>query len=184
MDDIPFDVSWSFDEEGRDVPNDAGQMRQAVRWLRERADEAADEAERARLLGWAGGYARMLGDLSMSVAVLSEAIRGADRVGAVRLSVRLRIRLAHAHQWAGTFDKSNQVFEQLLVATAEDPTLADLRDFVHQHHGKNLADQCRTGEAVAHLEEALRLRREKGDEALIASTELALAEARRRSGAP
>lgn len=178
---IPYDVSWSFDERGRDRPNDPGGMRAAVEWLRARA-ASAEATEQARLLGLAGGYARMTGDLGLSARLLGDAVALADELGYARLGLRLRIRLAHTRQWQGAFADSDRLLEQAVRRCREEAGLADLLDFALQHHGKSLLDQGRATEAVACLEEALALRQRKGDAELVASTELALRLARETAG--
>ena len=54
-------------------------------------------------------------------------------------------------------------------------------DFALQHLGKALVDAGRPARAATLLEEALELRRERGDAQLIESTEFALARARELS---
>jgi len=64
---------------------------------------------------------------------------------------------------------------RLLVDLVEaHPSVPQLVDFALQHLGKHYVDADRATDAVACLEEALEVRRAKGDQALIESTLAAL----------
>ncbi|HEU4328563.1 MAG TPA: tetratricopeptide repeat protein [Roseiflexaceae bacterium] len=180
-DEIPFDLSFHFDGELRDVPNRPEEVRAAVVWLGERVgDEALDLRRRARLAGMLAVCARMLHDYPAALAAAATALELAGRLGDARLALVNRARLAHVYQWQGDFARSDALFDELLAACAADPDLARYRHAICQHAGKNLFDQGRYAQAVALFEEALALREGLGDPELIASTQLALVTARER----
>jgi hypothetical protein len=64
--DIPFDVSYSFNDDLHDIPNHPDEMRQALTFLQAQLDDdAIDDDRRIQLLGAIGGYARMLNELAI-----------------------------------------------------------------------------------------------------------------------
>lgn len=179
--DIPFDLSFHFNAELRDVPNRPEEMQAAVVWLAERVgDLALDERRRAQLAGMLVVCARMLHDYPAALAAAQTALALADRLGDARLALVNQARLAHVYQWQGDFARSNALFGKLLDACATNPDLASYRDSICQHAGKNLFDQGRYAEAAALFEEALALREQRGNAELIASAQLALRVTRER----
>lgn len=86
MIDIPFDVSYHFNEDLQDVPNNPTEMRQALTFLQSQLNE--DEIEtrhRIQLLGLLGGYARMLKDFLAEEQALTSAIELSESLGDKRL---------------------------------------------------------------------------------------------------
>jgi tetratricopeptide (TPR) repeat protein len=183
LDDIPFDLTFHFDAELREVPERPDEYRRAVAWLQERAaDPALGERERVRLLGRCGVLARTVGDYPAALDALQAALAGAARLGDERLELISRVRLAHVYQWQRDFARSDALFAEALRGCETDPACAGVRDSVYQHAGKNLFDQGRYAEALALFERALALRLGSGDAELIASARLAADTARERLG--
>ena len=136
----------------------------------ERVERALVEAERrlaagesAELHEYAGQAARLLGRDEAAIAHLGRALE-------LRPSPQARIRLGEAYRCA---DRLDEALAELATALAESRQ-TPLEDFALQHLGKALTDAGRAREAVEALEHALRLRRTKGDSALVESTEQAL----------
>ncbi|HEY0735936.1 MAG TPA: hypothetical protein VGD69_13570 [Herpetosiphonaceae bacterium] len=173
-DQVPFDVSVTYDEQGHEVASRPAEMRRAIGWLSERL-AGLDRRQRARVCGLCGVYARILRDFDAAHAFLHQALDLAAQLGDERLLFNNRIRLAHVYQWQAQYARSNELFENLLATSHDQPLLASLLDFLYQHAGKNAFDQQQYDRAEHYLREALRLRRVKGDLALIESTEHALA---------
>lgn len=172
---------YHFDDDLRDVPDQPDDLRRALPWLAEAAaDPTRADRDRARLYGMLGVYARMLHEYATAHAALAQALRLAEQLADSRLQLVNRIRLAHVYQWQGAFEQSNALFAAALADCTADPALAAYLDFAHQHAGKNAFDQGRYAEAAQHFERALALRLQRGDPALIASTEHALTVTRRR----
>lgn len=67
------------------------------------------------------------------------------------------------------------MFAEALKAVYARPELAGYRDFTHQHAAKNLFDQGDYAGALAQLQAAAALRRQRGNPELIASTKHAIA---------
>jgi tetratricopeptide (TPR) repeat protein len=138
---------------------------------------ADDAAERLRLLGAIGNDERALGDLDHAEQDLAEAVALARFLGDVRREAANLIRLATAIQHAERHAEAEPLFRAALALT-EREAAAMYRDFALQHWAKWLVETGNVPEAVACFEQALAIRRAKGDGELIASTERSLAAAR------
>ena len=149
-----------FDERLREVPID----RLAV-------EAAFAAAKRIGDVTYAGNAARILGRTEESIALLRQALDAAEG----DLVVAARIRLGEAFRCAERTDEAVQELEHALAEARRSGTHVD---FALQHLGKALIDAGSSGRAVTVLEEALALRRERGDAELVESTRLALARAR------
>ena len=139
----------------------------------------ADAGERLRLLGRAGEAYYLLGDYSVALPLLEEAVRLAQAARDGRLEVANLLRLATAYQYVEQHHRAEPLFRRAL-ALARTAGQTDLLDFALQHFGKCLVEMGWLAEAITCFGEALALRRAKSDEGLIASTERALAAVRRR----
>lgn len=181
IDQVPFDVSVTYDEQVHEVARRPAEMRQAIGRLSERLEDAAlDRRQRARVYGMCGVYARILRDFDAAHTFLRQALDLAEQLDDQRLILVNRIRLAHVYQWQAQYARSNELFENLLATSHDQPLLASHLDFLYQHAGKNALDQQQYDRAEHYLREALRLRRAKADPALIESTKHALALVRQR----
>ncbi|HLP87161.1 MAG TPA: hypothetical protein VK184_00950 [Nostocaceae cyanobacterium] len=69
---IPFDVSYHFDEHLRDIPNNCEEMRLAVNWLISQQENSQDILKKQQLSGLIGVYSRMLGDLNTALDYLPQ----------------------------------------------------------------------------------------------------------------
>ncbi|PLZ99070.1 hypothetical protein CEN50_08740 [Fischerella thermalis CCMEE 5268] len=96
--DIPFDVSFHFDHNLRDVPNAPAQMQQAVEWLQSQLkDNTNNTRKQIELLGLIGVYARMLHDFPTAQQALISAIELSESIGSDRYKTINLIRLAHLY---------------------------------------------------------------------------------------
>jgi HTH-type transcriptional regulator, pleiotropic regulator of extracellular virulence genes len=177
VDDLPDLEGLSvYDERLRAVAGDPAPVERAAQSAEAALLEArgrVDVRAEIRLLGYLGNARRMLGDVDGAVACLRRSLGLAESGGFERAAVVALIRLGEAHRCADEFARAEEV---IAAALARAPR--DLRDFALQHLGKCLLDAGHVERAEAVLEEALALRREKGDAELIRSTAAALARAR------
>lgn len=181
IDQIPFDVSVSYDERSHDVANQPAEMRQAIDWLCQQLTRAdLEPRQRVQVYGMCGVFSRTLHDFDAAHRFLQQALDLAQQLDDQQLLFINRIRLAHVYQWQGLFDRSNALFEDLLTTSRDQPSLASHLDFLYQHAGKNALDQQQYELAESYFLEALQLRRVKADPALIESTEQALAVVQQR----
>jgi tetratricopeptide (TPR) repeat protein len=170
----PFDVSYHFDEQLHEVPNNPSDMKKAIEWLKQRLGEEKAWQERLSLLGAIGSFSRILREFSQAEGALLSAITVAEENNNPKGILVNKIRLAHVYQWRSAFEKSNKIFKGLLEQAAKEAGVAEYLDFIYQHAGKNLFDQKDYEHAILFFEKALNIRKNKGDAELIRSTEQAI----------
>ena len=172
---IPFDVSYHFDDNLRDIPNSPIQMQQAVEYLQTEFDKSVGDIEQQiYLAGLIGGYARMLHDFKTAQQVLTTALNLCDRINNKRLKIVNSIRLAHLYQWQRQYENSEALLNWVLEQCQNNSEFKSYLDFAYQHFGKCKFDRAKYKEAEYYLSKALELRHQKGDSSLIDSTRLAL----------
>lgn len=81
MIEIPFDVSYHFDENLRDIPNNPAQMHQAVEFLQFQLQQETTERAILQLLGLLGVYARMLHNFPLAQQALTSALNLSRTIG-------------------------------------------------------------------------------------------------------
>jgi tetratricopeptide (TPR) repeat protein len=162
---IPFNMTFHFNKELREVPNDKKEMLQGIQWLKTCGESNSN------VHGLIGVYARIVEQLDESEEYLRLAIEHADNEKSVCIN---ELRLAHTYQWKKQFQQANSLFQKLFHQLETSHVYADYKDFLFQHYGKNLFDQGLYGEALKYFQKALEIRFVKGDPELIASVELAI----------
>ncbi|MGW4378460.1 tetratricopeptide repeat protein [Kitasatospora sp. NPDC004531] len=160
------------DDRLRMIPIDRDELTLAVGRLRQELDATADPS-RIRFLTREIGIAQMtLGHHDEARALLRQALDLATAAGRTRSVVAAGINLADAHRYAGDTRAADTLYRSAL-ATARS-RYPELLDFAHQHFGKHLMELGDHTRALAHLQEALRLRIAKGNAELVESTQAAL----------
>jgi tetratricopeptide (TPR) repeat protein len=178
-DDLQYDLTYHFDRNLRDVPNNRGDMRQAIEDYQVQLN-SLDTAARLRLMGAIGTYQRILCRLDDARDTLEQTVQLAEQLNDRQAHFVNRLRLAHTYQWRGEFETSNRLFAELIAEAERDPALDPYRHFVYQHAAKNHFDQAQYGQALELFERALAIREGKGEQSLIDSTEWAIEVTRRR----
>lgn len=178
--DLP-DLSETTTFDGRlcEVPAQRDVIEHAVAHssaLLQEARRDGDANSILRLLGYRGDACRVLGRAEEAVALLTETVERTEGSGNRRSSLANRLRLAEARKYHGDLNGAETLFRHL--QDAQDPDLVQYRDFALQHFAKCCLEMGNVTVATMLLEQALTIRRQKGDERLIASTELALRHAR------
>jgi tetratricopeptide (TPR) repeat protein len=172
---IPFDVSYQFDENLHDIPNSPVQMQQAVQFLQSQFENNCHNlCQQINIAGLIGVYARMLHDFQTAQQALTIALELCDRLGDKRLKLANSIRLAHVYQWQQQYELSEALFDEILIQCKSNPDLESYLDFAYQHLGKCKFDRAKYEAAQYYFCKALELRQQKGDRSLIDSTQLAL----------
>jgi len=143
----------------------------------QQARETGNDTQILRTLGYLTDACRVAGELDASVTYGEEAVDRARAAGNRNAEVANLIRLGEAHKYRGETTIAEQLFRDALALSDDADALA-LRDFALQHLGKCLMEVGRYDESIDTLEQALKLRRQKGNQPLIDSTEQALALAR------
>jgi tetratricopeptide (TPR) repeat protein len=166
----------ALDARQRTVPTDAPGLARAVEALRAALCGPLDDRTRLALLRTLGSALCTLRRCDEAAAVLVGAVDLAAGGGHTRAEVAARINLGDAHRYGGNLDAAKDCYDAALRQARD--AVPDLVDFALQHLGKYFIDAERPADAVACLEEALRLRRAKGDPDLVKSSIDALAVAR------
>ncbi len=176
--DIPFNMNFSFGDDLREVPEDSEQMRKGLDWLQDKIVElAADEGSKAGvILSQIGGYARIMGDLSLSEKCYLDAIKVFEELKKSEQVFAMKLRLAIVFQYKGNFTKSSEIYTKCieLTRTSKSSAVQSYLDFALHHFGKQKFEQGFYSEALDLFMEAYELRIIKGDLSLISSTELAV----------
>lgn len=168
-------LAWRYDAALREVPVDAKAFAQAVdRCVEEIAAARSQPKRLLAMLGEATPLLRIAGRLEEARRTASAAIAIAELLEDARAAFASRVGLAAVMQWEGRFELSTPLFDQLIAEARGTPALADLADEVLQQAGKNLLQQRRYAEAARCFRDALKLRRAKGDDALMEASAEAL----------
>lgn len=165
-----------FDENLRDVAVDPAGLRGYVQELQQSLLTVSDQLQRVRIQGEMGVYLRILGDLGRAEDFLREALQIVQNNNmGIRLEVQQKIRLAHVYQWQKNFEKSNQLFAEVIGLCRTRDEAQFYLDFALQHAGKNHFEQRDFSKALSCFQEALDLRiNKKAPQEQIESTQLAL----------
>jgi tetratricopeptide (TPR) repeat protein len=165
-----------FDENLRDVPDDATEAQQQINSLKEKLVATTLPLDRVRLLCEIGTGLRMLMLLEDAKNHLKEAVDICETFQLdIKTTTRCQILLAHVLQWQGNFLKSNRLFGELIITVEADIGASSMKAFVYQHAGKNLFDQKMYPQALKFFEKALKLREsESAPQDQIDSTKLAI----------
>jgi len=181
LSEIPFDLSYTFDANLRDVPTSPREMEAAVAFLVERLHSGdLKDGEVAQALGHIGVFCRIIGRLDEARDYLERAIALSQEAGDARGKLVITLRLSHIHQWQREFTTADALFSDSLARCESDPALNGLADFAYQHCGKSLFDQRWYAEAAKMFGVALAIRVEKWDAELVESSQLALEAAHSR----
>lgn len=184
MNDIPYDIDFSFDEKLREIPNDPIAMRQAIDHLETRLiEESQDDYERMRLSGIVGTLHRILGDYDMAEEHINAAIAASNNLRDRRAQLRNLMRLAQVYQMRKQFNLADRIYKQVIEAseTGRDPNdpnynnpfMTDL-DTAYHAYGCCLFDQGNYDIALYMFDKALKIRERKQDTFLIHSTRHAI----------
>lgn len=136
-----------------------------------------EEQMQLELLSRLGSRLTILGKESAAAPLLEQALVLARRLGEKRLEITTLLNLATAQQYLGQRDLAQRLFQEALdQARASEQRQEE--DFILHHRGRCFVEQGKLEEARACFEQALLLRKSKGDHRGIASTQRALEELR------
>jgi hypothetical protein len=163
--DIPFNTTFRYDPQLREVPNARPQMEQAVDWLQTEARGSRSLRRQVLLYGMIGGYGRILGQMAMAKDVLQNAISLSRVLQDEGLETANTIRLAQVCQWEGHFATADRQFLKMIRRCEEAPALT------------HYLDQQSYAWALEYFEKALLLQGQKGngaDRGQVAAIQLAI----------
>jgi tetratricopeptide (TPR) repeat protein len=184
MNDIPYNIDFSFDDNLREVPKDPKDMHRAIDYLEVRLiEESQDDYERMRLSGIVGTLYLILGDYEMAEEHINGAIASSNNLRDRRSQLHNLMRLAQIYQYRQHYDLADRIFKQIIQAceasrdatnpNRNNPFIKEL-DIVYHEYGKCLFDQGDYEIALHLFEKALKIRQFHNDPALIALTEHAI----------
>lgn len=170
--DIPYDMTFIFGPNLREVPVSKIQMLNGMVYIMEqlKSDDFSED-ERGKWNGILGNYLRIVGELEESEKHLHAAIEIYDKLDNQQGVFTNKLRLAHTYQWWTNYERSNKMFAELKEVAETDSDYAPFLDFSYQHCGKNQFDQKNYHDALDFFDTSLKLRLEKGDKELISITE-------------
>lgn len=184
MNDIPYNIDFTFDNNLREIPSDAEDMHRAIDYLETRLiEESQDDYERMRLSGIVGSLYLILGDFRMAEEHINAAIASSNNLRDRRAQLRNLMRLAQVYQYRQHYHLADRIFKQVMqaVEASRDATHADRNnplvtelDMVYHEYGKCLFDQGDYEIALHLFEKALKIRQFKNDDASVASTQHAI----------
>lgn len=182
MNDIPYNINFSFDDNLKEIPDNADEMRQAVDHLETRLiEDSQDDYERMRLSGLVGSLYRILGEYDMAEEHINLALAVSNNLRDRRAQYRNLMRLAHVYQRRKQYSVADRIFKQVIEACEssiiidddDSPLQNDLAS-AYQHYGKCLFDQGHYEIALHMFEKALQIREHKSDISLINMTKHAI----------
>lgn len=176
--DIPFNMEFSFGDDLREVPEDSEQMRKGLEWLQDKLVELGpeDSSKAALLLTQIAGYARIMGDYTLSEKCFLDSIRVFEEAGKTELVFANKLRMAVLYQHQKNYTKSSEIYTKSIhfIRNSKNSKVKNYLDFALQHYGKQKFEQKMFKEALDLFMEAYELRLAKGDLDLMSSTEIAI----------
>lgn len=139
-------------------PEDLAHLNQYIQFLHDGLRALDDPKEVVRAMGELGVNLRSADRFDEAEVMLKKALEiVAEKKLGISQEVQQKLRLAHVYQEQERFSESNGLFQECLDL-CEKEHLDHFYPFALQHHGKNLFDQKRYGEALDFFERALALR--------------------------
>jgi tetratricopeptide (TPR) repeat protein len=164
----------------RAVPLDAAAMVRCAHELVAQGQATADICQATAHFSKAAIYFAIAGDLPRAQQWIDRSFHSQAQLGSCAAHLMTaQIRRAQIMQLQGALQAAAAELENAVQRCRTAPALSGLLDFALQHLGKVRFDQRQFTQALPCFEEALQLRQIKRDDALIASTELAVAAAKR-----
>lgn len=134
---------------------------------------AHNEPMQLELLSRLGSRLTILGKESAAAPLLEQALVLARQLGEKRVEITTLLNLATAQQYLGQRDLAQNLFQEALDQVRASEQRQE-EDFILQHRGRCFVEQGKLEEARACFEQALILRKRKGDQRGIDSTQRAL----------
>lgn len=132
-----------------------------------------DERRQLECLSRLGSRLTILGEEKEAAPLLGQAFALARLLGDQRLEVVNLLHLATAQQYLGQRNSAQDLFQEALHK-ARDYQQEQYEDTILQHQGRCFVEQGMIAEARSCFEQALILRKRKGDPRAIAATQQAL----------
>jgi len=173
----PYNMETEIDKVTlRDKAVDSIQMDKGLKFILGKLESIEDQKLKAKVLGEAGVYARILNKYDISQKLLEQSISLYETQLLNMNALVIQIRLTTLFYWQGKFDASVSSFTKIihLIKGMNNVKANPLLAFAFQHFGKCRFEQKRYSEAMTLFSEAHQLRLIDGDLDLINSTQFAM----------
>lgn len=168
-----FDLELETDENLHPYYRYPDQAEAYLEYLKEQSFQRLPVKEEVRTLGNIGMTSLFLGKLNDAQYYLEKAVKLSDynkNPDLIEFYIQQSIRLATVFQWKKNFQKSDDLFKQIISLINSDKKDSKFLDFAYQHYGKSLLDQKLYTKARKYFQQALDIRMSKGDQSLFDSS--------------
>lgn len=172
----PEPTDFFIDDDLRFIPKDPEYLKNYIGSLSVELENINEPGERAKVLAEMGTFSKNINQLKDAEKYLREALSlvQENKLG-IRSEIVYKIRLAHVIQYGRNFQKSDEMFFEIMEVCQKNEIAKDLLDFAWQHSGKNLFDQKKYSKALECFEKALEIRvSKKAAQDLIESSQVAV----------
>ena len=171
---IPFNLKCKYGSDLREIPEYPGGFKKSIKYLEAKVKTTNDPEEKGKILSTLGVLKRIMRHPDDSLPLLEEASAIFEKCGNRKLSLINEVRLAVTLQFLGRHEEAETKFGAVEEYVKSNPRHKGLLDFIYQHRGKNEFDQGNYEKAMEAFKMALELRRAKGRQELIGSTNFAI----------
>ncbi len=171
---IPFNLRCKYGEDLREIPEYPGGFKKSIKYLEAKVNSEPSDEERGKILSTLGVLKRIMSRPEESLPLLDEAAQLFERCGNKKLSLINDVRKAVSFQFLDRHADAETLYKEVEEYILAHPRHFGLLDFVYQHRGKNEFDQGNYDKAMQAFRKALELRRKKGRQELIGSTNFAI----------
>ncbi len=177
-----FNINYLFADDLLEIPEDPSSMsdycQQNMLWLEKAMklpEKDWDVQQIVTVLGRTAAFLKILRDLDGALELIETALALIEQydLGPKQFVIQ-SLRWADILRYRSEFGEAEEVFEEILEVCKKIKVVSDYKDFAYQHLGKLNFDLEDYDLALDYFEKALKLRKKKGDPALIESTELAI----------
>lgn len=156
----------------REKVSDHELLNKIIRLLEEKLSNTDNEDDKYFLTGMLGNMYRVNEQPEQAIEYLQESLEIAKQSNQLSREIVTKIRIGEAYKYAGKHSKALDLFDDALQKSyAYEPSYLD---FAYQHKGKCLMELSQLDEALQSFRKALVIRKAKGDEKLVESTEQAI----------
>lgn len=175
---IPYNMKFFINNELNETPENLEEMKKGVSWLKDKSEEVDqnDLGKKANLLSQLAGYARIIGDYSLSEESFNMTIKILEDLGNPELVFFNKLRMAVLYQNTKNLTKSSEIYLKAIkfIRGSKSKKVKNYLDFALHNYGKQLFEQKRYQEAMELFVEAHEVKIGKGDINSIKATELAM----------
>lgn len=152
-----------LDENLKDIPINPEDVRAFIANYNISILKHLNVEEYVNLLNDLGTAHRILGDLRSAESCFIHSLFLIENNQLnVNLKILHKIKLAHVYQWMKLFNKSNELFNEIIELCHSNSNQKEYLAFALQHAGKNLYDQQKYKKALNCFKEALKIRLDLG----------------------